>query len=212
MGSHRRDDLPAEGGSPLRRYDRWQQWSLLSYHVNCPRRRQPGQSRERWRVQLVFRPPHRPGEGQDQGPKDGGNRYRALDGGRPAPLKRHRAGLPAGTTEIDPAGGGTFRFTPSYRRSSSSGGRAKTKTPGSSRPAASVGARRAVPTSSFTKTSRSAGAPIPGGNADARRIPMPNSMRSPRRKPPGYSRTGPSREGPIPSTNRARLLHQRTTA
>jgi response regulator NasT len=57
-----------------------------------------------------------------------------------------------------------------------------------------------------------AGAPIPGGNADARRIPMPNSMRSPRRKPPGYSRTGPSRGGPIPSTNRAKLLQQRTTA
>ena len=70
----------------------------------------------------------------------------------------------------------------------------------------------AVPTSSFTKTSRSAGAPIPGGNADARRIPMPNSIRSPRRKPPGYSRTGPSREGPIPLPKGAQLLHQRTTA
>ncbi|MBV8233462.1 MAG: hypothetical protein JO329_26090 [Planctomycetaceae bacterium] len=41
------------------------------------------------------------------------------------PLERHRAGLPAGTTEIDPAGGGTCRFTSSYSRSSSSGGRAK---------------------------------------------------------------------------------------
>jgi hypothetical protein len=41
------------------------------------------------------------------------------------PLERTRAGLPAGTSEIDPAGGGPCRFTPSYRRSSSSGGRAK---------------------------------------------------------------------------------------
>jgi hypothetical protein len=29
------------------------------------------------------------------------------------PLQRHRAGLPAGTSMIDPAGGGTCRFTPS---------------------------------------------------------------------------------------------------
>src|SRR5262249_13820253 len=41
------------------------------------------------------------------------------------PLERTRAGVPAGISEIDPAQGGTFRFTPSYRISSSSGGRAK---------------------------------------------------------------------------------------
>src|SRR5882724_8385628 len=34
-------------------------------------------------------------------------------------------GLPAGTTKMAPAGGGTCRFTPSYSRSSSSGGREK---------------------------------------------------------------------------------------
>src|SRR5215831_1691856 len=39
------------------------------------------------------------------------------------PLQRHRAGLPAGTSEIAPTGGGTDRFTPSYCRSSSIGGR-----------------------------------------------------------------------------------------
>jgi hypothetical protein len=43
------------------------------------------------------------------------------------PLERTQPGLPAGISEIDPAGGGTFRFTPSYRRSSSSGGQAKRK-------------------------------------------------------------------------------------
>src|SRR6516162_9458434 len=43
------------------------------------------------------------------------------------PLERTRAGQPAGTREIDPAGGGTCRFTPSYSSSSSSGGRAKRK-------------------------------------------------------------------------------------
>src|SRR5262249_48404150 len=43
------------------------------------------------------------------------------------PLERTRAGVPAGISEIDPAQGGTFRFTPSYRISSSSGGRAKRK-------------------------------------------------------------------------------------
>ena len=40
------------------------------------------------------------------------------------PLERARAGLPAGTSEIEPGGGGTCRCTPSYRRSSASGGRA----------------------------------------------------------------------------------------
>jgi hypothetical protein len=40
------------------------------------------------------------------------------------PLERTRLGLPAGTSMIDPAGGGRCRFTPSYTRSSSSGGRA----------------------------------------------------------------------------------------
>ena len=39
------------------------------------------------------------------------------------PLQRHRAGLPAGTSMMAPAGGTTCRFTPSYRRSNSSGGR-----------------------------------------------------------------------------------------
>ena len=34
-------------------------------------------------------------------------------------------GLPAGTTKMAPAGGGTCRFTPSYSRSSPSGGRKK---------------------------------------------------------------------------------------
>src|SRR5262249_56672922 len=41
------------------------------------------------------------------------------------PLERPRVGLPAGTSEIAPAGGGTCRFTPSYRRSISTGGPAK---------------------------------------------------------------------------------------
>src|SRR5262249_59659812 len=38
-------------------------------------------------------------------------------------LERHRDGAPAGSSEIDPAGGGTCRITPSYRMSNSSGGR-----------------------------------------------------------------------------------------
>ena len=41
-----------------------------------------------------------------------------------APLERTRFGLPAGISMIAPAGGGKWRFTPSYTRSSCSGGRA----------------------------------------------------------------------------------------
>jgi hypothetical protein len=39
------------------------------------------------------------------------------------PLERTQAGLSAGKSETEPAAGGLYRFTPSYRRSSSSGGR-----------------------------------------------------------------------------------------
>ena len=38
------------------------------------------------------------------------------------PLERHPAGLPAGTSMTDPAGGGACRFIPSYHKSSASGG------------------------------------------------------------------------------------------
>src|SRR5262245_9008058 len=41
------------------------------------------------------------------------------------PPQRHRDGMPAGTTVTEPPGGGRYRFTSSYRKSISSGGRLK---------------------------------------------------------------------------------------